>query len=259
MVWTASDDSTAETRLTGLTRRQKTAASTGNFTKLLVQATEDFWRTSAISSASLPGVGYPLRSHPRHASISCAFRSRPSIFYIARASTDVPRGRNFVDSAAVFVAPGRQASFSELRSGAHTPPLLRCIWRLLTGMTARGPTLPFKNIKPPRGNVLTKRTFLEVRALQISSNWRHPRFNAAQHAKKKVAGNVPRLSLEAIESLVSFKPFSSSRFANSSYVTSARFSSALRKSGCAFGDLRLCPCKSHFVAAPDKKKSDMTL
>ena len=44
-------------------------------------------------------------------------------------------------------------------------------------------------------------------AFQISFNWTLPRFKAPQHARKKVAGNEPRLSLDAIESRVSSNPY----------------------------------------------------
>src|SRR5487761_455452 len=54
--------------------------------------------------------------------------------------------------------------------------------------------------------------------------------NAATAASRNVAGNVPRFSLALIESMVSSgRPCFLSRLANSSYVTSARFSSAFRK------------------------------
>jgi hypothetical protein len=51
---------------------------------------------------------------------------------------------------------------------------------------------------------------------------------AASAAKKNAAGTVARANLFAMLALVSSKPCFFSRAANSSYVRSARFNSALR-------------------------------
>src|SRR5579883_813479 len=82
---------------------------------------------------------------------------------------------------------------------------------------------------------------------------------AAAHASMNVAGNVPRFSLALIESTVSCGwPCFLRRSANSSYVTSARFNSALMKRA-ARSAISASDLAKPISVASDYKRSYLTL
>jgi hypothetical protein len=127
-------------------------------------------------------------------------------------------------------------------------------------MTSEGRTLPCKNIKPPVENVADKSgLFLEVRSASDIFQLETPEVQCSAARQEESSRKRPALQ---------FGSDRISRFIQAIFLQPLRqflvrhvsaLQLRLEKSGRALRDLRLCPCESHFVAAPDKKKSDMTI